>query len=170
MQGAVRRCTRIERWKRNGRHTGRRPFCNLRRGRVSGRFDRMSGIVQQNCNGATGQSCLGRVGTAGQDRLERVRPGRCLRAARRLDIPAAWPACCRSRDRERPGCRPARDWRIQMFDLGGLCADRSIEGQRAVENAAGDLAAVGHLAQCRGFHAWTVSWGSLFRWQRAVQP
>ena len=32
---------------------------------------------------------------------------------------------------------------------GGLRADSGVEGQRSVEDAAGDLAAVGHLAESR---------------------
>jgi hypothetical protein len=46
--------------------------------------------------------------------------------------------------------RIARDLRANMLDLGSLPADRVVEGERAVEQAAGDLAALGHLAQCRG--------------------
>ena len=39
--------------------------------------------------------------------------------------------------------------RDEMLDLGRLDADGGIEGQRAIEDAAGDLAAIGHLAQRR---------------------
>ena len=39
------------------------------------------------------------------------------------------------------------DRRLDLLDLRGLEADRVVERQRAVEDAAGDLAAVGHLAQ-----------------------
>ena len=41
------------------------------------------------------------------------------------------------------------DRRNQLLDVGGLLADGGIEGQRPVEDAAGDLAAIGHLAQRR---------------------
>ena len=41
---------------------------------------------------------------------------------------------------------------FEVLDLGGVGADRSIEGQRSVENAAGNLAAIGHLAECGCFH------------------
>ena len=42
------------------------------------------------------------------------------------------------------------DRRDDALGLGGLLRDRIVEGQRAVEDAAGDLAAVGHLAQRGG--------------------
>ena len=39
-----------------------------------------------------------------------------------------------------------------MLDLGGVYADGGVEGRRAFANAAGDLAAVGHLAELCSFH------------------
>ena len=44
----------------------------------------------------------------------------------------------------------AGDLGANSLCLGGLLADRIVESQRAVEKAAGDLPAVGHLAQSRG--------------------
>ncbi|CAM2147852.1 hypothetical protein PT2222_10312 [Paraburkholderia tropica] len=44
----------------------------------------------------------------------------------------------------------ARDWRRDALDARGFGADRVVEGERAVEQAAGDLAAVGHLAERGG--------------------
>ena len=43
----------------------------------------------------------------------------------------------------------ARDRRVDLLDRRRLEADRVVERERAVEDAAGDLAAVGHLAQRR---------------------
>ncbi|MNQ99874.1 hypothetical protein D3C85_1156260 [compost metagenome] len=42
-------------------------------------------------------------------------------------------------------------WRVDPLDLRRLQADRIVQGQRAVEDGAGDLPAVGHLAQCGRF-------------------
>ena len=42
---------------------------------------------------------------------------------------------------------PAGDRRDDVLDRGGLEADGVVEGQRAVEDGAGDLAAIGHLAR-----------------------
>ena len=47
--------------------------------------------------------------------------------------------------------RAARDRRFDALDSRRLRVDGVVEGERAVEHAAGDLAAVRHLAQCRRF-------------------
>ena len=44
----------------------------------------------------------------------------------------------------------AGDLRVNALGFGGLLADRVVERQWAVENAAGDLSALGHLAKRRG--------------------
>ena len=41
---------------------------------------------------------------------------------------------------------------LEVLDLSGVGADGGVEGQRTVEDAAGDLSAVGHLAECGCFH------------------
>ena len=41
------------------------------------------------------------------------------------------------------------DGRLDTFDLRGLGIDGIVESERPVEDAAGDLAAIGHLAQSR---------------------
>ena len=43
----------------------------------------------------------------------------------------------------------AGDRRDDPLGLGRLRRDRIVEGERTIENAAGDLASIGHLAKCR---------------------
>ena len=49
--------------------------------------------------------------------------------------------------RHQQDVRIAGDLGQDPLGLGRLLADRVVEGQRTVEHAAGDLAAIGHLAQ-----------------------
>src|SRR5262249_53551488 len=43
--------------------------------------------------------------------------------------------------------RPAGDWRVDALDLRRLRIDRIVERERPVQDAAGDLASLGHLAE-----------------------
>src|SRR5579871_3133211 len=107
----------------------------------------MSVVVKQNGDRAACESRFGRVCPAGEDdwHLRAEHYAGKLRSTEILKLLGQHVAAFKIRNDEDVGL--ASDGRNKFLDLRGLCADRSVEGQRAVENAAGDLAAVGHLAE-----------------------
>ena len=67
------------------------------------------------------------------------------------------------RGRAPPGCRRGRHGGVDALGLGGDDGDGVVEGQRPIQHAAGDLAAVGHLGTKRGgIQRGALFWGDGF--------
>src|ERR1039458_9036110 len=106
--------------------------------------------MQQHSYGATGKAGLCRVSPAGKDggNAGAEDDAGQLCAAQVLQLLGQHIATFEVGDDQDVGLAGNR--RNQPLDLGCLDADCGIECQWSIENAAGNLAAVGHLAQsCR---------------------
>jgi hypothetical protein len=107
--------------------------------------------MQQDGDGATGEPRFSRVGAAGEDgghaRAE-DNAGQ-LRAAQVFELLGEHVAALKIGYNQDVGLSGHR--RIQVLDLCGFYAYGSIKCQWAVKDAAGDLSAVGHLAQSSSF-------------------
>ena len=106
--------------------------------------------MEQRRNGAACKARRCRVRTAGEDRRHAGAEHDTgqLRAAKIYKLLDQHVAALEIGNHEDVGL--AGDGRDQLFDCSGFLADGSIEGERAIENAASDLAAVGHLAKRGG--------------------
>ena len=88
-------------------------------------------------------------------RAPRTRPALSA-LARKLSCLASMLPASRSGRQQNVGI--AGDRGANSFGLGGLLADGVVKGERAVENAARDLPAVGHLAEGRGVEGGRHFW------------
>jgi hypothetical protein len=107
--------------------------------------------VEQHGDGATGEAASRRrIGAAGEDggHAGAEDDAGQLRSAQVFKLLGEHVAALEIGDDEDVGL--AGDGRDEVLDFGGLDADGGVKGQRAVEDAAGDLAAVGHLAEGGG--------------------
>jgi hypothetical protein len=102
---------------------------------------------QRDCAGA--EPYQRPVGTAGQnDRHTRIEnDSGHLRLRQIFELLGHHVSCFKIGHDENVGL--AGNWRDDALSLGGFGGDRIVEGERAIEDAAGDLAAIGHLAQRR---------------------
>ena len=104
--------------------------------------------MQQHGYSATGKAGFCRVGAAGEDdgnACAKDNAGK-LRAAKVFKLLGEHVSAFEVGNNKDVSL--AGDGRNEILDSGCLDADGSIEGKRAIEDAAGDLTAVGHLAQC----------------------
>ena len=115
--------------------------------------------MQKNGNGTAGKAGFRGIGAAGKDDGDARTEDDAgeLRAAQIFELLGEHVATLEVGDDQDVGL--PGDGRAEMLDFGGLDADCSVEGQGAIEDTAGDLAAVGHLAEGGGFHAWRGSSG-----------
>src|ERR1039458_10360436 len=111
---------------------------------------RLRCVVQKHGDRATGEPRFRRIGATGEDARHAAaeHDSGQLGAAQIFKLLSQHVAALQIGDHEDVGL--AGDGRDQLLDAGGLFADGGVEGQRAVEDAAGDLAAVGHLAERGG--------------------
>ena len=109
-------------------------------------------VVQEAGHGAAGEAGFSGVGTAGEDdgNAGAEDDAGQLRATEIFKLLGEHVATFEIGNDEDIGL--SSDGRVELLDAGGLFANRGIEGERPVEDAAGDLSAVGHLAKRGGLH------------------